>query len=251
LPHDTTAPSPTLHAGFRLATEGTRPTLALIIGLLSAATANHMDPHPERVWNVSKHARETSVKLYDKELGMDTLPLELVDLVLCRANVLVWPVLLRVCVQWYDLLTCGRKTTLSPKVHDPYKRRLFMPKLYKRSCPPSRTCATLYMSRLTDAGHRSPFDWMVESRLYNPPNPCRVCCVHGYICAQLAVHGDGVRLCALNEKRGFEWDSNAIANAARYGHLHLLPPIFYEHVRDNRNTISVHAASGRHLNVLQ
>jgi len=178
---------------------------------------------------------------------MNTLPIELVDIILHDAGALVRPVLGCVCKEWHNLVLKRRP---KKRFHEnrPCIRRLLSHVLYRHQCTSSTLCAIFYMSRLIDAGHWCLFDWMVATPYYIYETQC---CeyVQRYVCTQLAAHGDMVRLRTLRETHRFQWDTDAVSRAARYGHLDMVKWLYSElgWVRD----VSNQAARGGHLSVLQ
>jgi len=179
---------------------------------------------------------------------MDTLPVELVDIILRDAGPLVWPALGCVCKEWRDLVLKRRP---KKRFHDnrPYMWRHFMPKSYKHRCTSPSVCATFYMTRLIDAGHWRLLDWMVATLPFHVCGAEHSKHVQRYVCAQLASHGDTVRLYALCDTHRFKWDSSIICCAARYGHLDMVKLLYNGFCSDNR--VCHRAARGGHLSVLQ
>jgi len=88
---------------------------------------------------------------------MDTLPVELVDLILCSAKALVWPIVRCVCRAWYAIVSRRRPIK---RFHEnrAYKRRRFTPKVHEHCCTSPTVCAAFYMTRLIDAGHWALLD---------------------------------------------------------------------------------------------
>jgi len=181
---------------------------------------------------------------------MDTLPVELVDLVLQGTGMLVWPILRRVCAQWHSLLERRRKIK---RFHEnrPYKRRCFMPAVHTHHCTLPSRCTTFYMSRLVDAGHWTLLDWMVATHcsVWSKPGAGYA---QQYLCTQLAAHGDLVRLRAMVETHKFRMDADACPNAARCGHLETVQWAYSINSKSTRiGGTRAWAAYGGHLDIVQ
>ena len=179
---------------------------------------------------------------------MDTLPVELVDIILGDAGALMWPVLGRVCREWHDL---AQRRRPKKRFHENrrYKRCHFTPKWYKHRCTSPALCAIFYMTRLIDAGHWHLLDWMIEMRPCTSYKTKENEYTQRYVCAQLASHGDTARLCTLRDTHEFQWDADTMSCAARYGHLDMVKWLSPELWSDRQ--MSAGAARGGHLSILQ
>jgi len=197
----------------------------LIFWPIPMRAAKSASRHVAQVHRVSKGRRlsaplKTRLAHARSKQVMETLPIELVDIILRSAGALVRPILARVCAKWRDMLRVPRKK----RFHEnrSYRRRFTTPGVYSHKCTSPAMCATFYMSRLIDAGHWALLDWMVDTFVCLKGAMERGDGTQEYVCAQLASRGDLARLCAMIQKYRFRWDGVVLYAAARYGHLHVV-----------------------------
>jgi len=188
----------------------------------------------------------------DNKHGMNSLPVELVDLLIKQTDGLTVPILRCVCTQWCALVDAYLGVQLSKRAKRANQRPAGAYRSYKHvCCLSSRRCAVHYAHFLVDKRRWSVLEWMLLHRLLGPFDGLNT--VDKHACAHAAWDGDQPRLNEMLTQRGYRWDERLCKRAALGGHLHILQYLHAMHHSCYMWATSVYinaAAKGGHIRAI-